>query len=93
MISVSYDNMLCFSLSPALHEIKANICLFPDCCLTSLRYRLPTDLLPEYYNITLWPHLVPEPIAGLYIFTGDTGLVVAVAMLISVKVSEEPVLL
>ncbi|KAM9352585.1 aminopeptidase N-like [Symphorus nematophorus] len=33
-------------------------------------YRLPTDLVPDHYNITLWPRLTPEPITGLYIFTG-----------------------
>uniref|UniRef100_A0A146WKL4 Aminopeptidase n=1 Tax=Fundulus heteroclitus TaxID=8078 RepID=A0A146WKL4_FUNHE len=34
------------------------------------RYRLPTDLVPEFYNITLWPRLKPNPNSGLYIFTG-----------------------
>ncbi|XP_061578144.1 aminopeptidase N-like [Cololabis saira] len=34
------------------------------------RYRLPTALVPESYNITLWPRLRPDPHSGLYIFTG-----------------------
>ncbi|TKS74008.1 Aminopeptidase N [Collichthys lucidus] len=33
-------------------------------------YRLSTDLVPDYYNISLWPHLSPDPNTGLYIFTG-----------------------
>ncbi|KAG8012294.1 Aminopeptidase N [Nibea albiflora] len=33
-------------------------------------YRLPTDLVPAYYNISLWPRLSPDPNTGLYIFTG-----------------------
>lgn len=36
-----------------------------------LRYRLSTDLIPDYYNITLWPRLSREANTGLYIFTGD----------------------
>lgn len=36
-----------------------------------LRYRLSTDLVPNYYNVTLWPHLSREANTGLYIFTGD----------------------
>ncbi|XP_068595934.1 aminopeptidase Ey-like [Brachionichthys hirsutus] len=36
------------------------------------RYRLSTDLVPDVYNITLWPRLSPEPITGLYIFTGQS---------------------
>lgn len=35
-------------------------------------YRLSTDLIPDYYNITLWPHLSPQPNTGLYIFTGQS---------------------
>lgn len=35
------------------------------------RYRLPAQLLPESYNITLWPRLRPHPLTGLYVFTGD----------------------
>ncbi|XP_047200696.1 aminopeptidase N-like isoform X2 [Girardinichthys multiradiatus] len=34
------------------------------------RYRLPTVLIPEFYNITLWPQLMPNPNSSLYIFTG-----------------------
>ncbi|XP_062277573.1 aminopeptidase Ey-like [Scomber scombrus] len=36
------------------------------------RYRLPTALLPDSYNITLWPRLSPDPNTGLYIFTGKS---------------------
>lgn len=36
-----------------------------------VRYRLPTELLPESYNLTLWPRLLPHPLTGLYIFTGE----------------------
>ncbi|XP_041650601.1 aminopeptidase N-like isoform X2 [Cheilinus undulatus] len=35
-------------------------------------YRLPADLVPDSYNITLWPRLSPDPITGLYIFTGHS---------------------
>lgn len=35
------------------------------------RYRLPTDLAPNYYNVTLWPRLSRDSNTGLYIFTGD----------------------
>lgn len=34
------------------------------------QYRLPKTLLPLYYNVTLWPRLKPDPVTGLYIFTG-----------------------
>eukprot|EP00066_Takifugu_rubripes_P029132 XP_011618398.1 PREDICTED: aminopeptidase N-like [Takifugu rubripes] len=36
------------------------------------RYRLPAQLLPESYNITLWPRLRPHPLTGLYVFTGNS---------------------
>uniref|UniRef100_A0A3Q2Y010 Aminopeptidase n=1 Tax=Hippocampus comes TaxID=109280 RepID=A0A3Q2Y010_HIPCM len=36
------------------------------------RYRLPTSLIPLSYNITLWPHLSPDPDSGLYLFTGTS---------------------
>ncbi|XP_051918183.1 aminopeptidase Ey-like [Hippocampus zosterae] len=36
------------------------------------RYRLPTSLIPLSYNITLWPHLSPDPDSGLYLFTGSS---------------------
>ncbi|XP_053175977.1 aminopeptidase Ey [Scomber japonicus] len=36
------------------------------------RYRLPTALLPDSYNITLWPRLSPDPNTNLYIFTGKS---------------------
>ncbi|XP_029289080.1 aminopeptidase N-like [Cottoperca gobio] len=35
-------------------------------------YRLPTALVPDYYNITLWPRLTCDPNTGLYIFTGQS---------------------
>ncbi|KAK5894007.1 hypothetical protein CesoFtcFv8_010744 [Champsocephalus esox] len=35
------------------------------------KYRLPKSLLPQQYNVTLWPRLLPDP-TGLYIFTGET---------------------
>uniref|UniRef100_A0A671SFZ8 Aminopeptidase n=1 Tax=Sinocyclocheilus anshuiensis TaxID=1608454 RepID=A0A671SFZ8_9TELE len=38
------------------------------------KYRLPDALLPEYYNVTLWPRLVPDE-QGMYIFTGKSGVV------------------
>lgn len=37
-------------------------------------FRLPTDLVPVDYNITLWPRLSHEPNTGLYIFTGQSTL-------------------
>ncbi|KAK1887476.1 Aminopeptidase N [Dissostichus eleginoides] len=35
------------------------------------KYRLPKSLVPQQYNVTLWPRLLPDP-TGLYIFTGET---------------------
>ncbi|XP_041794551.1 aminopeptidase Ey [Chelmon rostratus] len=37
-------------------------------------YRLPTDLVPEDYTITLWPRLSRDLNTGLYIFTGQSTL-------------------
>ncbi|KAF1387135.1 hypothetical protein PFLUV_G00102120 [Perca fluviatilis] len=34
-------------------------------------YRLSNALVPDYYNITLWPRLSCDPNTGLYIFTGQ----------------------
>lgn len=34
------------------------------------KYRLPKSLVPESYNVTLWPRLTPNDTTGLYIFTG-----------------------
>lgn len=34
------------------------------------KYRLPKTLVPDYYNVTLWPRLKKDPTTGLYIFTG-----------------------
>lgn len=39
--------------------------------LILLSYRLSMDVIPEYYNITIWPRLSPDPNNGLYIFTGE----------------------
>lgn len=36
------------------------------------KYRLPTSLVPDHYNVTLWPRLTPDTTTGLYIFTGKT---------------------
>ncbi|XP_019733792.1 aminopeptidase N-like isoform X2 [Hippocampus comes] len=38
------------------------------------KYRLPKSLVPEIYNITLWPRLTPDPKTGLYIFTGVSSV-------------------
>ncbi|XP_063336384.1 aminopeptidase N-like [Pelmatolapia mariae] len=35
-------------------------------------YRLSMDVIPEYYNVTIWPRLSPDPNNGLYIFTGQS---------------------
>uniref|UniRef100_A0A3P9D9G5 Aminopeptidase n=1 Tax=Maylandia zebra TaxID=106582 RepID=A0A3P9D9G5_9CICH len=40
--------------------------------LILLSYRLSMDVIPEYYNITIWPRLSPDPNNGLYIFTGQS---------------------
>lgn len=34
------------------------------------KYRLPKNLVPETYNVTLWPRLTPDPTTGLYTFLG-----------------------
>lgn len=36
------------------------------------KYRLPKSLVPDHYNVTLWPRLKPDATTGLYIFTGKT---------------------
>uniref|UniRef100_A0A3P9H8D5 Aminopeptidase n=1 Tax=Oryzias latipes TaxID=8090 RepID=A0A3P9H8D5_ORYLA len=36
------------------------------------KYRLPTNLVPDNYNVMLWPRLKPDPESGLYIFTGES---------------------
>ncbi|XDV53211.1 hypothetical protein PO909_021777 [Leuciscus waleckii] len=37
-------------------------------------YRLPDMLVPDYYNITLWPRLQPN-IYGLFVFTGESTVI------------------
>lgn len=37
------------------------------------KYRLPDTLLPEFYNVTLWPRLVTDE-QDMYIFTGKSGV-------------------
>uniref|UniRef100_A0A8C2H5V9 Aminopeptidase n=1 Tax=Cyprinus carpio TaxID=7962 RepID=A0A8C2H5V9_CYPCA len=37
-------------------------------------HRLPDTLVPDYYNITLWPRLQPN-IHGLFVFTGNSSVV------------------
>lgn len=38
------------------------------------RYRLPDSLAPVSYNITLWPHMVPDE-NGMYIFSGKSAVI------------------
>ncbi|XP_037111087.1 alanyl (membrane) aminopeptidase b [Syngnathus acus] len=38
------------------------------------KYRLPKSLVPEHYDVTLWPRLTPDPKTGLYIFTGESSV-------------------
>ncbi|XP_041652254.1 alanyl (membrane) aminopeptidase b [Cheilinus undulatus] len=38
------------------------------------KYRLPKSLVPDHYNLTLWPRLTPDKISGLYIFTGESSV-------------------
>ncbi|XP_060892359.1 aminopeptidase N-like [Labrus mixtus] len=38
------------------------------------KYRLPKSLVPDHYNVTLWPRLTPDDTTGLYIFTGDSSV-------------------
>lgn len=37
-------------------------------------YRLPKSLIPESYNVTLWPQLQPNK-DGIYIFTGHSDVI------------------
>ncbi|XP_012723064.2 aminopeptidase N [Fundulus heteroclitus] len=38
------------------------------------QYRLPKTLVPDHYNVTLWPRLKPDPTTQLYIFTGVSSV-------------------
>ncbi|XP_070763201.1 aminopeptidase N-like [Enoplosus armatus] len=38
------------------------------------KYRLPKSLVPDHYNVTLWPRLTPDMTTGLYIFTGESSV-------------------
>ncbi|XP_061825773.2 aminopeptidase N-like [Nerophis lumbriciformis] len=38
------------------------------------KYRLPKNLVPDLYYVTLWPRLTEDPTTGLYIFTGDSSV-------------------
>ena len=38
------------------------------------RYRLPDSLMPETYNVTLWPRLEQDA-QGMYIFTGSSTVI------------------
>lgn len=37
------------------------------------KYRLPTNLVPHFYNVTLWPRLEPDNKTNLFIFTGKSS--------------------
>ncbi|KAG7231138.1 hypothetical protein INR49_027178, partial [Caranx melampygus] len=43
------------------------------------KYRLPKSLVPDHYNVTLWPRLTPDPTTKLYIFTGESTVEFTVA--------------
>uniref|UniRef100_A0A672ZLD5 Aminopeptidase n=1 Tax=Sphaeramia orbicularis TaxID=375764 RepID=A0A672ZLD5_9TELE len=38
------------------------------------KYRLPTTLKPDHYNLTLRPHLKPDPTTQIYHFTGSSSV-------------------
>ncbi|XP_037623574.1 aminopeptidase N-like [Sebastes umbrosus] len=37
-------------------------------------YRLPKSLVPDHYNLTLWPRLTRNETTNLYIFTGNSSV-------------------
>uniref|UniRef100_A0A8C2XDC4 Aminopeptidase n=1 Tax=Cyclopterus lumpus TaxID=8103 RepID=A0A8C2XDC4_CYCLU len=41
------------------------------------KYRLPKTLVPDHYNVTLWPRLTLNTTTGLYIFTGNGFLLIS----------------
>ncbi|XP_014827880.1 PREDICTED: aminopeptidase N-like [Poecilia mexicana] len=74
---VSWLRVLCFVL--ALASVATLVTLWTiaiiggegdDVTAAWDRDRLPGDLAPEFYNITLRPRLKPNPNSNLYIFTG-----------------------
>ncbi|XP_069384059.1 aminopeptidase N-like isoform X2 [Paralichthys olivaceus] len=38
------------------------------------KYRLPKSLVPDHYNVTLWPRLTKDPTTSLFIFTGESSV-------------------
>ncbi|XP_056595840.1 alanyl (membrane) aminopeptidase b, tandem duplicate 1 [Triplophysa dalaica] len=39
------------------------------------QFRLPQTLIPEWYNVLLWPRLKPDPTTSLYTFSGNSSVV------------------
>ncbi len=58
-----------YSQEKQKNEVKDRTCMVT----TAAPYRLPDALLPEYYNVTLWPRLVTDE-QDMYIFTGKSGV-------------------
>ncbi|KAG9266985.1 aminopeptidase N [Astyanax mexicanus] len=63
------------ALSVVFHNEKSRTVEKPQIIETDQwkSYRLPGTLSPQYYNVTLWPRLVPDA-NGMYIFTGHSGV-------------------
>ncbi|XP_054632557.1 alanyl (membrane) aminopeptidase b, tandem duplicate 1 [Dunckerocampus dactyliophorus] len=38
------------------------------------KYRLPKNLIPDHYNVSLWPRLTANERDGLFFFTGDSSV-------------------
>uniref|UniRef100_A0A3B5M7T9 Aminopeptidase n=1 Tax=Xiphophorus couchianus TaxID=32473 RepID=A0A3B5M7T9_9TELE len=62
---VSWLYVLCVATLPS-HSMSFYFIFYAS----RFRDRLPGYLVPEFYNITLWPRLKPNPNSNLYIFTG-----------------------